>query len=73
MADNHIQEISCNEIHLDKDKALASVVHDSLHHLFAYFETSTLSYDPLEGENPSFMQATMSSHKASVLLRPPLS
>lgn len=73
IADNQAQEVSCSEIHLEKEQALKSVVHDSLHHLLVYFDNSTFSCDAFTRESPSFTQANMSHHKTSVLLRPPLS
>ncbi|MCD6258350.1 MAG: hypothetical protein J7J31_01985 [Helicobacteraceae bacterium] len=73
VAQDHIKELSCSEIHLEKEKCSDSVVHDSMHHLFAHLEIETFSLHELNRENPSFQQVNMSFHKASVLLRPPLS
>lgn len=73
VAQDHIKEISCGEMHLEKEKALDVVVHDSMHHLFTQLDHEPFPLYDLQRENPHFIQATMSFHKASVLLRPPLS
>ena len=68
-----IQEISCAKMHLEKEKALDLVVHDSMHHLFTHLDHEPFALYDLQRENPYCIQATMSFYKASVLLRPPLS
>lgn len=71
-AENHLQEPSCAEISLDSEQKLINIVHESLHHLFVYFEIKNFSFDPLQSQNPSFVQSNLSSYTTAVLLRPPL-
>jgi hypothetical protein len=73
VADEHIKEISYSETHIEHEKALQSVVHDSLHHLFTYSTTENFSFYGLKQESLFFQQDTLSYHKSPVLLRPPLS
>lgn len=70
---DNVKEISCSEFHMEKEKALDSIVHDSLHHFLAHFDIERFSVYGLKNENPFFQQENLSSYRTTVLLRPPLS